>query len=208
MCKELKNIWNSQELDNQLEAYDTSSFQKLIKMRMRTHTNKVMKYFWSSFVLEMGVFALLCHVVVRHWNDVSPLFIVSVLGILLHIPFTYMLMKKFKAMAVARPGDGSASSLYRWVKERHDLLSSFYRFKRNYERFLVPLSTIVGCYLVFELYVPGDGMGYWNVFWVMVVITIISCAVVLRRENKEHFEEPLHQYRILLTEFEDQGTSA
>ena len=205
MCNELKRIWKNQERAGSQSKFDASSFQKLIKVRMKTHTNRVMKYFWSSFALEMGVFALLCHVVVRYWDFESPLFIVSLLGILLPIPFTFMLMKKFKAMAVARPGDGSASSLYRWVRERHDLLNSFYRFKRNYERFLIPLSTVIGCYLVFELYVPGDGLGYWNVFWIMVVITIISCAVALRRENKVHFEEPLHQYRILLTEFEDQG---
>lgn len=208
MCNDLKSIWKKQEAAPHQQNYDTSSFQKLIKVRMKTHTNKVMKYFWSSFALEMIVFALFCHVVVRYWNDESPLFIVSLIGIVLHIPFTYMLMKKFKAMAVIRPGDGSVSSLYRWVRERHDLLDSFYRFKRNYERFLIPFSTIIGCYLVFELYVPGEGLGYWNVFWVMVVITIISCAVVLRRENKEHFEEPLLQYRLLLAELEDKEGSS
>lgn len=203
MCNELKSVWKSQEHAASQPDFDASSFQKLIRARVRTHTNKVMKYFWSSFALEMGVFALLCHLVVRYWDYGGPLFIVSLIGILLHIPFTYMLMKKFKAMAVTRPADGSALSLYRWVQERYELLSSFYRFKRNYERFLIPLSTLIGCYLVFELYLPGEGLGYWNVFWVMVVITILSCAVALRRENKEHFEEPLHQYRLLLEEFED-----
>lgn len=203
MCNELKEIWKNQGTALPQHRYDPPSFQKLVRLRMKTHTNKVMKYFWSSFALEMAVFALLCHVVVRYWNDESPLFIVSLIGIVLHIPFTYMLMKKFKAMAVTRAGDGSTSSLYQWVRKRHDLLNSFYRFKRNYERFLIPLSTMIGCYLVFELYIPGDGLGYWNVFWVMVVITIISCGVVLKRENREHFEEPLHQYRMLLAELED-----
>ena len=88
------------------------------------------------------------------------------------------------------------------------MLNSFYRFKRSYERFLIPLSTLIGCYLVFALFVPGEELSYWNVFWVIVVITIISCAVALRRENKEHFEEPLHQYRLLLAELEGKEESS
>ena len=207
MCDELKNIWKKQEGILPRQVYDPSAFQKLIKSRMKVHTDKVMKYFWSSFTLEMIVFALLCHVMIRYWYE-SPLFVVSLMGIVLHIPFTYMLMKKFKAMAITGPGDGSATSLYQWIRRRHDLLNSFYRFKRSYERFLIPLSTLIGCYLVFALFVPGEELSYWNVFWVIVVITIISCAVALRRENKEHFEEPLHQYRLLLAELEGKEESS
>lgn len=207
MCDELKNIWKKQEGVLPKQVYDPSAFRQLIKSRMKVHTDKVMKYFWSSFTLEMIVFALLCHVMIRFWYD-SPLFIVSLIGIVLHIPFTYILMKKFKAMAVARPGDGSAPSLHRWVKERHDLLDGFYRFKRSYERFLIPISTLIGCYVVFQLFVPGGGLSYWNVFWILAVVTVISCAVVLRRENKEHFEEPLHQYRMLLAELEEKDVSS
>jgi hypothetical protein len=202
MCNELKAIWKHQEVALHKQDYDLLSFEKLIKSRMRKHTSKVMTYFWSSFTLEMGVFALLCHVMIRYWHE-SPLFVISLIGVLLHLPFTYMLMRKFKAMAVTRPVDSSATSLYLYIKRRHDLLSTFYAFKRRYEVFLIPISILIGCYLVFELYIPGEGFGYWNTFWILVVTTIISCAFALRRENKDHFEEPLSQYRLLLDEFEE-----
>lgn len=204
MCDELKNIWKKQEDLPPKQGYDPTAFQGLIKSRMKVHTNKVMKYFWSSFTLEMAVFALLCHVMIRYWHE-SPLFIVSLIGVLLHLPFVYMLMKKFKAMAITRPQDTSVTSLYRYVRRRHDLLNDFYGFKKRYEVFLIPLSTLIGCYLVFELYFPGGGMGYWNTFWILVVITIVSCAFVLKRENKDHFEEPLNQYKLLLEELDDEG---
>jgi len=200
MCDELKNIWKSQ-VAGQEQHYDAHSFEQLMKSRVKRQTGKVMKYFWSAFALELGVFALLSHVMVKYWND-YPLFAVCAIGVMLHIPFLYMLMKKFKAMAVTRPLDSSSSSLYQYIRRRHDLLNDFYQFKRNYERFLIPLSTIIGCYAVFELYIPLEGDGYWTTYWVLVVITIASCAVALRKENKERFEEPLSQFRVLLSEFE------
>lgn len=201
MCNDIKRIWRQQEAAPASRPYDPASFAKLIKSRVRKETDKAMQYFWASFTLQLIVFALLCHVVLRYWNDWTIAFI-GIVGILLHLPFTYMLMKKFKAMAVTRPLDSSSPSLYRYVKARYELLGSFYRFKRSYERYLIPLSTLVGCYLVFEIYMPGELHIYWNGFWIIIVLTIISCAVVLRTENRKNFEEPLSQYRAILDEFE------
>src|SRR5690606_34616028 len=191
-----------QEAMSPSPSYDPGSFSRLVKSRVKKETDKAMQYFWSSFTLEIIVFALLCHVMLRYWNE-GQLFIISILGILLHLPFTYMLMSKFKKMAVTKPLDNSSSSLYRYVRTRYELLDSFYRFKRGYERFLIPISTLVGCYLVFEMYMPGEWGIYWNAFWIIIVITIISCAVVLRRENQQNFEEPLNQYKAILDEFKE-----
>lgn len=201
MCDDIKKIWKMQATMSPSPSYDPGSFSRLVKSRVKKETDKVMQYFWSSFTLEIIVFALLCHVMLRYWGE-GHLFIISMLGILLHLPFTYMLMSKFKTMATTRPSDESSTSLYRYVRTRYGLLDSFYRFKRSYERFLIPISTLIGCYLVFEMYMPGQWKGYWNIFWMIFVITIISCAVVLRRENQQHFEEPLNQYKAILDEFE------
>src|SRR5690606_19334729 len=129
------------------------------------------------------------------------LFLASLIGLLLQVPFTYMLMKKFKAIAITRPFDNSSFSLYEYVKKRHRLLRDFYLFKRNYERFLVPISTLLGCYLFIELYLPGNIWTYWNTVWVLFVITVISCAVVISKENRENFEKPLEQYKKIIEEF-------
>ena len=197
---DLKKTWKGQQAVAS-GAYDPVSFAKMIKLRVRKQTDRAMQYFWSAFTLQLILYGLLGHVIIVHWHD-GKLFIISLLGVLLQVPFTYMLMKKFKAMAVTRPIDNSSSSLYQYVKRRHHLLQEFYLFKRSYERFLVPLSTILGCYLVFELYLPGELLAYWNTIWVLIVITILSCAVVIMQENKKNFEEPLGQYKAILDEFE------
>jgi len=198
---DLKRRWKEQPQVNPSQAYDPASFGRMIKSRVRKHTDRAMQYFWSAFTLQLILYGLLGHVMIIHWLE-GKLFVASLIGILLQLPFTYMLMKKFKAIAVTRPKDDASSSLYQYVRTRHHLLQEFYLFKRNYERFLVPLSTILGCYLVFELYLPGQILNYWNSIWVPIVITIISCAVVIMQENKNNFEEPLKQYESILKEFE------
>src|SRR5690554_4441165 len=196
---DLKKTWKEQQTSS--GTYDPVSFGKMIKSRTGKQTDKAMQYFWSAFTLQLILQALLGHIIIVHWLD-GKLFIISLLGMLLQLPFTYMLMKKFKAIAVTRPKDNSSSSLYQYVKRRHHLLQEFYLFKRSYERFLVPLSTILGCYLVLELYLPGELMAYWNTIWVLIILTILSCAVVIMQENKKNFEEPLQQYKAILDEFE------
>lgn len=198
---DLKKTWKKQETAMSLVQYDRLTFERMVKTRVKKHTNQAMQYFWSAFTLQLLLYGLLCHVIIRYWFE-GELFLASLIGILLQIPFTFMLMKKFKAIAITRPVDNSASSLYRYVKKRHDLLRDFYLFKRNYERFLVPLSTILGCYLVFELYLPGEIWNYWNAIWVLIAFTVISCAVIIMQENRKNFEEPLKQYKMILEEFE------
>lgn len=198
---DLKKTWKEQYTVTPPIQYDPFTFERMVKTRVKKHTHKAMEYFWSAFTLQLLLYGLLGHVLIRYWFEEEVL-VASLIGILLQIPFTFMLMKKFKAIAITRPVDNSASSLYRYVKKRHDLLRDFYLFKRNFERFLVPLSTILGCYLVFELYLPGEIWNYWNTIWVLVAFTIISCAVVIMQENRKNFEEPLRQYKMILEEFE------
>lgn len=181
--------------------YDLLSFDRIIKSRVKKHTDKAMQYFWSAFTLQMILYGLLGHLMVRYWS-VGELFVVSLFGLLLQVPFTYMLIKKFKAIAITRPMDNSSFSLYGYIKTRHDLLRDFYLFKRKYGRFLVPLSTLVGCYLVIELYLPGKIWSYWNTLWILFVLTIITCAAIISKENRENFENPLEQYEKILDEFD------
>lgn len=75
-------------------------------------------------------------------------------------------------------------------------------FKRNYERILIPLSTLLGCYLVIELFLQGEIWSYWNTLWILFVLTIITCAAIISKENRENFEKPLEQYKMILDEFD------
>lgn len=201
--EELKKEWEQKRnvgLSDPL--YYEDSFNKMIKSRVKKHTNASMKYFWASFTLQLLVFALLSHVIIKYWNDWS-IVLVSIVGMSLYIPFMIMLMKGFKAIAVTRPQDSTESSLQAYVARRHELLQSFYRFKRRYELFLIPLVSAIGAWLVFTLWVPGGVSANPSGAIITFGITLISCSAAIWSENKRSFEEPLKQLQQVLDEFEN-----
>ena len=202
---QLKKDWSAAHSSTTV-AYDSATFSKIIRSRVKKHTHTAMQYFWASFTLQLIVYALLSHVIVRYWSDRS-IVLPAILGVLAFIPFTIVLMKKFKAIATARPGASHESlvggaPLKEYIMMRRDLLSSFYRFKRWYEFILIPLASAIGVYIVFELYIPGGVAEHqWNAF-VVLLITLTSCAWAIARENRRNFKEPLVRFDEVLAEFE------
>jgi hypothetical protein len=200
---ELKKKWDKdQNAISGPSTYDQVSLEKIFSARVKKHMRAAMQYFWASFALQILVYALLSHVIVKFWYDTETV-LYGVGGVLLFLPFTIMLMKKFKRMAMARPGEGShtGTALENYVLEQHDLLSGFYRFKKRYELILIPLSSAIGVVLTFKLYVPGGVYEYPTGATLTFIITILSCALAIRSENKKSFEQPLRQLREILDEF-------
>ncbi len=205
ILEELKNKWEEgQKTLIPPPGYDQASLEKIIKARVKKPTNMAMRYFWASFTLQLIVYALLSHVIVKYWSDPEILRF-SLVGILLYLPFTVMLMRKFKSIAKTRPTDSTGTSLYQYVSRRYTLLDSFYRFKKRYELMLIPLSAVIGVFLVFKLYVPGGVAAHpWGA-GITLVITLISCLLALRSENRKNFEQPLHQLQEILNEFKSEA---
>ena len=200
--EDLKKIWetNQRGTANRL-PYDDETLGKIIKTRMKTNMKKPMQYFWGSFFLQILVYALLSHVVLKYGSGPTTL-ISGIGGILLFVPFTVVLLKKFKQMAVTKPAGGDpGKSLYEFVLQQHKLLSSFYTFKKRYELLLIPLSTAIGVFLTFKLFVPGGAEG--NPIGVAVTfgISLLSMVWSIRLENSKSFKQPLHDLSLILDEF-------
>jgi hypothetical protein len=204
--EDLKKKWNeNQDSASASAAYDQPALEKIFRSRIKKHTGRVMQYFMASFFLQVLVYAMLCAVMVRHGRDRETL-LFCIAGILLFLPFTVMLMKKFKAMAIAKPvveneGDDAGGSLYNYVLKQHDLLQGFYKFKKWYELILIPLSSAIGIFLIFKLFVPGGAAQYREAATGLFIITLITCFATIYIENKKSFEQPLHQLREVLGEF-------
>jgi len=201
--EELKKEWGLKSRVVSQQAYDEKTFHKVVKSRVKKHTSASMKYFWASFALQLIVYGLLSHVIVKYWPE-TGMVVLSLAGILLYIPFTIVLMKKFKSMAATKLTDQTSSSMQAYVTRYHDLLQSFYRFKKRYELFLIPLSSVIGVWLVFTLYVPGGVGAYPSGAMIALGITLISCVMAIWSENKKSFEVPLKQLRQVLDEFQRQ----
>jgi len=201
--EELKKEWgkNLNTVSGE-QAYSKTDIEKIFKARVKKHTNTAMQYFWASFVLQVMVYALLSHVIVAYWSDTTALWL-SMAGVFLFIPFTVVLMKKFKQIAVAKPADADniATSLHAYTQRRYALLQSFYNFKKRYELILIPLSSAIGVVLVFKLYVPGGVQEHLAGALLSFIVTLFSCVYAIRLENRKNFEEPLRQFEKIINEF-------
>jgi hypothetical protein len=196
---EMKNAWMQQGSDTKGAGYDQASFEKLVRSRVKKHTGTAFKYFWAAFVLQIMVYAMLSHLIVKYWYD--PLITLPGLaGIAIFIPFTAIMMRKFKSVGSTN-ADPSSMSIY--IERRRDLLESFYRFKKRYELILIPLATFIGTFLVFELYVPGGIWVYPKGALITFFVSLASCIIAIQAENKRNFEEPLAKLTMIVDELNE-----
>ena len=201
--EELKKIWEQkQDADTVTATYTEASLEKIIKARVKKHTKNAFQYFWASFTLQIIVYSLLSHVIVKYGHD-KPILYFAIVGVLLFMPFTIVLMRKFKKLATEKPvqEENADASLYDYVLRQQTLLQSFYTFKKWYELFLTPLSCAIGVSLVFELYVPGRITEHWRGAFITFVISLISCIAAIYSENKKSFIQPIQQLQNILDEF-------
>src|SRR5688572_22278427 len=107
--EELKKVWEANQETAQVhQRYDRETLDDIVKSRTKKNMKKSMHYFWGAFFLQILVYALLSHVIVKYGGNAETLFL-GIAGILLYLPFTIILMKKFKQMAVIKPGQGNSN---------------------------------------------------------------------------------------------------
>ncbi|MBD0258118.1 MAG: hypothetical protein ICV83_20580 [Cytophagales bacterium] len=180
---------------------DEASLRKIITSRVRKHTKASFGYFWASLALQIGVYALFSHLVIKHWSQ-TPILLHSLLGILLYLPFTIVLLKKFKRVARGRLRGSEQSSIHDYLSEQHQLLHGFFTFKKRYEMMLIPLSAAIGVILVYTLYVPGGVQAFPLGAFITYTLTLLSCYWAIRNENRKSFIQPLQHLRAILQEYQ------
>ncbi|HET6541372.1 MAG TPA: hypothetical protein VFG46_12860 [Chryseolinea sp.] len=201
--EELKKMWGANpETTQAYKPYDHKTLENIIKSRTKKNMKKSMHYFWGAFFLQILVYALLSHVILKYGADTTTLF-AGIAGMLLYLPFTILLMKKFKQMAILKPAQGnSGRTLFQYILQQRALLQSFYTFKKRYELLLIPLSTGIGVFLTFKLFVPGGIEENPTGAIITFLITVAGMVASIRLENKKSFEQPLNDLNRLLDEFQ------
>lgn len=198
---DLKKSWNETQSTASEKLYDDQSFKNIVKSRTRKHMKQSMYYFWASLFLQILVYALFSHVVIKYGGDIEVL-LFSLTGIALFLPFTIILLMKFKRMAIVKIDEKNpGTSLSSYVEQHYILLNSFYAFKKRYELILIPLSSAIGVFLVFKLFVPGGVEENINGAVITFLITLACCLWSIRLENQKSFEKPLHELQKLTEEF-------
>lgn len=201
--EELKKTWDgNQNILSASQAYDQTSLEKIFRSRMKKNMNAAMQYFRASFVFQIVVYSLFSHVIVKYWPDIEILGL-SIGGALLFAPFTITLMKKFKRMAKIKLTGNTGASMQAYALSHLTSLQSFYHFKKRYELILIPLSSAIGVFLSFKLYVPGGASAHPVGAAITLTITLLFCALAIRSENRKNFQQPLHQLQGILDEFQE-----
>jgi hypothetical protein len=202
--EEYKKMWEQKENAGANPAiYTQAALGKIIRNRVQQHTKSALNYFWASFTLQVIVYALLGHVIVKYGQS-STILCSAMAGVLLYIPLTVVLLRKFKKLVTEKPVQepNIGSSLYNYVFGQQALLRSFYHFKKWYEFFLIPSSCAIGVFLVFALYVPGSVHEHWWGAVITFLLSLASCMAAIYAENKKSFILPIKHLQTILDEFE------
>lgn len=193
---ELKKDWqqNSGEVKS---AFDNESLRKIFKARVAKQMREPFRYFWASFVMQILLYAFMTHLIVKNWGNASVQ-IYSLICILLYIPFTWVLLKRFRQMATRKVN--AAESLIDSLAFKASQLRSFFRFKKRYEAIQIPLCCAMGVILPFELFMPGGAMSYVNVMLVWFIVGLLVCFFAIRDENERRFKRPLRELDAMIGE--------
>ncbi len=182
---------------------DQAALLAITRARSARQVNRAIQYFWASLTLQLIVYGLLSHVLVRFWGTTDVQWL-CFLGMLLYLPFTVVLLGQFKRIARASPGQQADSfSVKATIQQQYINLNGFYRFKRRYEYGLIPLITALGVYLVFWLYVPGGVGQHLTGATTTYLLFLLACGWAIRRENDNHFKQPLGELERVLDEFKN-----
>jgi hypothetical protein len=198
---EFRKKWASHPVKS--ESLDQQTLERIFKKRVNTQLKYSMQYFWASLVLQMIVYGLLSHVIIRYFGN-TEIVLYSFAGIALYLPFTFILMKKFKSIAAHKIQGNTTASLYEYTAHRYQQLLSFFSFKKKYEFILIPLSVAIGTILFFNLFLPGGVMNHLMGAVIVFVLSLLSCAYAILKENKKSFATPLEQLRQIMDEFKDE----
>jgi hypothetical protein len=199
---ELKKEWaTSTPSPATNQPVEPAELQAITQARTARHVNRTVQYFWASLTLQIIVYALLSHVFIRFWG--APLVQgLCLAGGLLYLPFTIVLLRQFKRVTYLTSFQPEAGfSLQARTQQQYESLRAFYRFKRRYEYLLIPLSTALGVWLTFRLYVPGGVPQHLTGAALTYLLSLLSCGWAIQRENRNHFEVPLQNLQDLLAEF-------
>lgn len=184
--------------------YDLKSFKNMIRIRIKKQNNRIFGYFWTAFALQNIFYGLLCYVMIRYGSDLL-IFVLSLAGVLITIPFTVYMMKRYKQLAVNKLNRDSNASIYEYISRQRDLLLDFFKFKKAYEWILIPFSTAIGIVLVFDLFLPGGVLASPEVAIILFMLTLASCYFAISSENKKYFIQPLDDLQAILDEFQDEA---
>ncbi|MEP6611594.1 MAG: hypothetical protein ABJA76_06905 [Mucilaginibacter sp.] len=197
---EAKNLWQNTNQQTGQPLLNKVEVENIIKLRIKKEKKNAAEYFWLSFAYQILIYAFGCYVIIKYWGD-GRITLLSAAGVLLYIPLTVILMRKFKAM-FNLPAQ-QAINLQSDVKNQYTLLSQFFSFKKRFDLLSLPLTSAILTGILFTLYVPGGVETHLAGAIIACLGMLLVYGVAARFENKKHFVHPLNRLRFILEDIGD-----
>jgi|GEM_PF-1135277 len=177
----------------------------VIRSRIRKEKKGIAEYFWLSLSYQILIYSFVCWLFVKFWGD-KQVMAMCAAGAALYIPFTTLLMRKFKAMyrpdAAAKALDIRAS-----VRRQYELLSRFFILKKRFDLGGIPITCLVLEGVLFKLYVPGGIKAHLPAALAVYAGIVLIFGTAAWFENKKHFVRPLRRLTFILKDIDYPGFS-
>ncbi|MDB4923319.1 hypothetical protein [Mucilaginibacter sp.] len=195
---EARNFWQKTNQESNPSPIIKEEVDNVIKTRVKMEQKNAAQYFWLSFVFQIVIYSFACYLIIKYWGD-GRMMTLSAAGILLYIPLTIILMKKFQTFFNPPP---QIFDIRTGIKNQYQSLDQFFSFKKRFDLISIPLNSIILTAILFKLYVPGgiEGHPAGAVMVCLGMLVIYSTATWF--ENKKHFTKPLKRFRFILEDIE------
>jgi hypothetical protein len=196
--EELKKYWEeSHPLTTGAAGADEKSVETAIRKRIRREKNVVMEYFWSTFVYQIMIYAFASHLVIKHWSNMT---IVgwSVSAIVLYLPFTVILMKRFKSISRPVSIGVAGQSILANVQYQYSVLSGFFRFKKGFDWVGIPLSAAIIVIILFNLFADSGVSAHLTGAVLLYAGVLAAFIATTHLQNRKRFIQPLQQLESVL----------
>ena len=179
--------------------------ETVVRSRIRKEKKIIAEYFWLSLSYHILIYSFTCWLFIKFWGDNQVMAMCAAVAAL-YIPFTIVLMRKFKAMyrpdTTAKLLDIRAS-----VRRQYEGLSQFFILKKRFDLGGIPITCLVLEGVLFKLYVPGGIIAHLPAALAVYAGIVLIFGTAAWFENKKHFIRPLRRLAFILKDIDYPGFS-
>ena len=197
---EVRDVWkkNTPPVAN-TPSLSKENVETIIRSRIKKVKKSIAEYFWLSLTYQILIYSFACHLLIKFRGD-TPIVAMCAVGVLLYVPFTIILMRKFKGMFASTAG--KTENIRANVRHQYELLTQFFMFKKRFDLVGIPLSCLMLEGILFTLYVPGGIEAHVPVSILAYAGLLLIFSTAAWFENKKHFKRPLRRFEWILEDIE------
>jgi len=198
---ELQALWQKNTIP-QAPAVSKENVAAVIASSVRKEKKKLVEYFWASLGYQIMIYSFACFLAVKYRGDMQVV-VLCAIGALMFIPFTIVLMRKFKAMF--KPAAENATDIQANIRRQSQLLTQFFRVKKVFDFISIPVYCFIMDVILFKLYTPGGIEAHMPLGIGLYVLGLLVFGIAARLENRKHFVKPLQNFALILEDMEKVG---